>query len=334
MDFESQLAALQTELQNMETSSSVSRPNRDPASWLPGSQPRHFLEGHRETINSVAFHPLFSSIASCSDDCTIKIWDWELGELEITIKGHTKAVLDVNFGGPRCSILLASCSSDLTVKLWDLMNGYRNVRTLQGHDHSVNAVRFIPFEASGTSLSKSLLVSASRDHTLKIWDVSTRYCMRTIQGHTDWVQDVCPSPDGKSLISTAASYKHLASLAKLQKPPPASSTVEFMATGSRDKIIKLWDARGTCIKTLIGHDNWTTKRFGAGTLAKKGNASRHPKTCIKASSLASGELREQPKMGLCVPVRLPKAQMPITHTHIRCVIATGCVDQKLRIFAN
>ncbi len=29
-----------------------------------------------------------------------------------------------------------------------------------------------------------------------------------------------------------------------------------MATGSRDKQIRLWDAHGNCIKVLVGHDNW------------------------------------------------------------------------------
>lgn len=30
-----------------------------------------------------------------------------------------------------------------------------------------------------------------------------------------------------------------------------------MATGSRDKTIRLWDATsGVCLKTLVGHDNW------------------------------------------------------------------------------
>ena len=34
---------------------------------------------------------------------------------------------------------------------------------------------------------------------------------------------------------------------------------EYLASGSRDKSIKLWDAKnGRCVVTLIGHDNWVT----------------------------------------------------------------------------
>ena len=64
------------------TPTSLSNRIQDPASWLPRAPPRHSLESHRDTINCIAFHPIFSSIASGSDDCTIKVWDWELGELE------------------------------------------------------------------------------------------------------------------------------------------------------------------------------------------------------------------------------------------------------------
>ena len=282
MDLESKNATLQAELDSGDTNL-PSRQNQDPASWLPRSPARHTLQSHRDPITCVAFHPVFSSLASGSEDCTIKIWDWELGELERTVKGHTKAVLDIDFGGPKGGILLASCSSDLTIKLWDPSDEYKNIRTLPGHDHSVSAVRFV-------SPSGNLLVSASRDKSLRVWDVSTGYCVKTIRGHSDWVRDVSPSFDGRWLVSggndqTAmiwdalsgeakatllghenfieccvfappASYGHLATLAGLKKPPLATSSAEYVATGARDKSIKIWDVRGTLIKTLIGHDNW------------------------------------------------------------------------------
>lgn len=194
MELESRLSSLQSELDST-TPTSLTRRNVDPSSWLPRAPAKHVLTSHRNSINSVAFHPIFSVLASGSDDTTIKIWDWELGELERTVKGHTKAVLDLDFGGPKAGVLLVSCSSDLTIKLWDPNNEYKNIRTLTGHDHSVSAVRFIP------SAAGEYLVSASRDKTLRIWEVATGYCVKTISGHSDWIRDVAPSHDGRWLLS-------------------------------------------------------------------------------------------------------------------------------------
>ncbi len=167
MDLESRNATLQTEIDSA-TPTSLSRRNQDPKQWLPRSPVRHTLQSHRDPITCVTFHPVFSSLASGSEDSTIKIWDWELGELERTVKGHTKAVHDVDFGGPRGGTLLASCSSDLTIKLWDPSDEYKNIRTLPGHDHTVSAVRFVPSGAAGSPSSGNLLVSASRDKTLRV----------------------------------------------------------------------------------------------------------------------------------------------------------------------
>ncbi|PTB77455.1 dynein regulator [Trichoderma longibrachiatum ATCC 18648] len=308
MDLETRNAELQSEVDNA-TPSSLSQKNKDPVSWLPKPPSRHTLESHRASVNCVAFHPRFTSIASGSEDCTIKIWDWELGDLEQTIKGHTRPVLDLDYGGPKTGILLASCSSDTTIKLWDPADGYKNIRTLSGHEHSVSAVRFIPSGGTGFFSSGNMLVSGC---------------------------------------------------AGLKKPPPASSTAEFMATGSRDKTIKLWDARGNCIKTLVGHDNWVSgvmfhpggkyllsvaddKSLRCWDLSQDGkcvrtlsNAHEHFITSLrwapakpKDTPAGNGTANE----GEGTP-RRAAAALDISDAQIRCVVATGSVDMTVKIWAN
>jgi WD40 repeat protein len=58
-----------------------------------------------------------------------------------------------------------SCSLDLTLKLWDCNNDFKNIRTLYGHDHSVSSARFLPGD--------DFIISASRDKTIRVWEVST-----------------------------------------------------------------------------------------------------------------------------------------------------------------
>lgn len=95
MDLEARNAALQSELSlpgRSTSTSSTSDPN-----WIPRAPHRHTLPGHRGPISRIAFHPVWNVLASASEDASIKIWDWEAGECERTLKGHTKAVMDVDF---------------------------------------------------------------------------------------------------------------------------------------------------------------------------------------------------------------------------------------------
>ena len=92
MDLENRNAALQEEL-----SLTPARRTASQVDWVPRAPAAHVLTGHRSPVTRVAFHPQYSIIASASEDATVKIWDWETGEFERTLKGHTKAIMDVDF---------------------------------------------------------------------------------------------------------------------------------------------------------------------------------------------------------------------------------------------
>ena len=160
MDLESKNSQLTEELSTSRLNPAMMRNSID---WVPRGAARHTLTGHRATINCVAFHPLYNTCASASEDSSIKIWDWETGEFERTLKGHTKAVQDCDYDSK--GQWLISCSSDLSIKLWDVPNDYSASKTFHGHDHSISSIRFLPDDER--------FASASRDQSIRIWEVAT-----------------------------------------------------------------------------------------------------------------------------------------------------------------
>lgn len=96
MEFEEKNKALVAELASP-TRATTSTSSTAP--FIPRPPARHSLQSHRMSITRVAFHPTWTVLASASEDATVKIWDWESGDFERTVKGHTKAVTDVDFDG-------------------------------------------------------------------------------------------------------------------------------------------------------------------------------------------------------------------------------------------
>ena len=180
------------------------------ADWLPRAPPLHTLQSHRAPITSLSLHPIHSLLATASEDTTLKIWDYETGEFERTLKGHTKSVHCVQWDPRREQGdgvgYLVSCSSDLTIKVWDPQNEYTCIKTLHGHDHAVSSICFLP----GNGPVR--IASASRDRTIRIWELNTGYCVRTLFGHAEWVRSVQPSQDGR-----------------------------FLVTGSNDQTVRVWN---------------------------------------------------------------------------------------------
>lgn len=58
-----------------------------------------------------------------------QVWDYEAGDFERTLKGHTDSVQDISFD--QTGKLLASCSADMSIKLWDFQ-GFECIRTMHG----------------------------------------------------------------------------------------------------------------------------------------------------------------------------------------------------------
>jgi len=97
----------------------------------------------------------------------------------------------------------------------------------------------------------SQLITCCNDHSAAVLKTASGEKEMDFRGHENVVEIAIFAP---SRVYPA--FRQLGGL-------PASTSKEkepaglFAATASRDKSIKLWDSKtGSCIKTLVGHDNW------------------------------------------------------------------------------
>eukprot|EP01059_Diplonema_ambulator_P008118 TRINITY_DN1763_c0_g1_i1.p1 TRINITY_DN1763_c0_g1~~TRINITY_DN1763_c0_g1_i1.p1 ORF type:complete len:500 (+),score=111.31 TRINITY_DN1763_c0_g1_i1:40-1539(+) len=121
------------------------------------------IEGHTQGVISVGFSQKPGSIllATGSDDTTIKLWNYQTGNIIDTLKnGHENTVWCVTFSSD--DAIMVSCALSAEALVWDM--GTRKVlRRLLGHSNT--AVQRACF------LAPRRFVTCGRDGMLVMWDL-------------------------------------------------------------------------------------------------------------------------------------------------------------------
>ena len=184
---------------------------------------------HNKTVRCISFSPDDTTIASGSEDGTIKLWKINSDEsLQTLTSGDIKQVWTISFS--QNGKILASGSTDQNpsgidehhnIRLWDLDNG--GFQKLGTHNNQLRTLAFCP-----QAKQSNLLISGGDDHTIKIWDITTQKRQKIIQGYTNRIWSVAFSPCGKKLVS-----------------------------GCEDHRVRIWNFQNRqCIQQLPKHTDW------------------------------------------------------------------------------
>jgi len=227
------------------------------------------LEGHRFQVNGVSVSPDGQTIASASDDSTVRIWN-----LDGSFKELKRPTSEVGKDNEECENCFYSVTFDPNSNNKTLVVGERNGKLLLWKDYnfirSINAHRervlSVSFNRQGT-----ILASASQDKTIKLWELNNDKEVKTLTGHSDQVNSISFNSAGTLLGSASADGTiRLWNMATGQFTTPFKGydkpgfkkqifSVSFnpdgslLASGHQDGTIKLWHLNGKLIKTFSGH---------------------------------------------------------------------------------
>ncbi|KAF5698708.1 sulfur controller-2 [Fusarium mundagurra] len=204
--------------------------------WNHGRFRTRMFEGHTDSIMCLQFDAAI--LATGSYDATIKLWDLETGKLRRSLVG----------------------SKDKTIKIWNFDD--KESFTLRGHKDDVNSVQL--------DLHSRTLLSASDDFTLRLWDLTTRQCIKTFEGHCGQVQQVSFLPPHLETALSRSDAEMISdpAICTGTSTPSARSALagDFLANPDRvlppqyavsaglDNTLRLWDIfSGKCVRVFFGH---------------------------------------------------------------------------------
>uniref|UniRef100_A0A0N5ART3 RING-type domain-containing protein n=1 Tax=Syphacia muris TaxID=451379 RepID=A0A0N5ART3_9BILA len=139
------------------------------------------------TVQFNSIDPLL--MASGSDDAKVRLWSLSSDRSVATINANVN-VCCVCFS-PISSYHLVFGGTDRSIHLYDLRNISKAVNVFQGHYKPISYVKYV---------TRNEVVSAATDSQLRIWDVNTGSCIRTLKGHLNEKNFVGLATDGNHVV--------------------------------------------------------------------------------------------------------------------------------------
>ncbi|EDQ85808.1 uncharacterized protein MONBRDRAFT_34049 [Monosiga brevicollis MX1] len=158
-------------------------------------------DAHDGPVRATSFSPNDRKFCSCSEDKTVKIFDFYSTKVERVLKGHGADVRAVAWHPKMCTTrfaaLIVSGSRDdqQPMRLWDPRDG-TNLSPLYLHKDTVMDLKW--------HRDGNMLLSASRDGLVKLFDLRTMKEMQTFRAHEGQVDVVAWHPIHNDLFVSSS----------------------------------------------------------------------------------------------------------------------------------
>jgi WD40 repeat protein/serine/threonine protein kinase len=193
------------------------------------------LDGHTGTILSLAVSLNGGQAASGGTDGTLRLWDLANQQPLHTFGEQQGAVTSVWFSRPGGRLVSANQAGSL--QIYDLKT--KSV-VWNGRVPVNEAATGRPLKSLSVALSPDsrYLVSGGEDQVIRLWGVTAKRVLYSLEGHKGPVTSVAFSPDGKRVLSTAMDntmrlwpVPRLPDLARPAAPKPPVPPREILTKG-------------------------------------------------------------------------------------------------------
>ncbi|CAI5692388.1 unnamed protein product [Oreochromis niloticus] len=227
----------------------------------------HVFEAHDGEVNAVRFSPGSRLLATGGMDRRVKLWEVVAGRCEPkgALTGSNAGITSIEFDSAGSYLLAAS--NDFASRIWTV-DDYRLRHTLTGHSGKVLSARFL--------LDNARIVSGSYDRTLKLWDLRSKVCMKTVFAGSSCNDIVCTEQcvmsghfDKKVRfwdIRAESIVRELELFGRVTSLDLNHDRTELL-TCSRDDLVKIVDLRTNAVKQTLSAQgfkcgaDWTRVTF-------------------------------------------------------------------------